>query len=133
MKVLITGSKGQLGIALNKLLSKRKDIEIVNTDIYDMDITNIEDVRKVLNKYNPNYVINCAAYTKVDECETHQDLAFKVNADGVKNIAVVTKEIDATLIHVSTDYVFDGTKKEAYNEDDKTNPQSVYGKSKQAG
>ena len=125
MKVLITGSKGQLGIALNKLLSKRKDIEIVNTDIDDMDITNIEDVRKVLNKYNPNYVINCAAYTKVDECETHQDLAFKVNADGVKNIAVVTKEIDATLIHVSTDYVFDGTKKEAYNEDDKTNPQSV--------
>ena len=133
MKVLITGSKGQLGIALNKLLSKRKDIEIVNTDIDDMDITNIEDVRKVLNKYNPNYVINCAAYTKVDECETHQDLAFKVNADGVKNIAVVTKEIDATLIHVSTDYVFDGTKKEAYNEDDKTNPQSVYGKSKKAG
>lgn len=130
MKVLITGSKGQLGIALNKLLSKRKDIEIVNTDIDDMDITNIEDVRKVLNKYNPNYVINCAAYTKVDECETHQDLAFKVNADGVKNIAVATKEIDATLIHVSTDYVFDGTKKEAYNEDDKTNPQSVYGKSK---
>ena len=125
MKVLITGSKGQLGIALNKLLSKRKDIEIVNTDIDDMDITNIEDVRKVLNKYNPNYVINCAAYTKVDECETHQDLAFKVNADGVKNIAVATKEIDATLIHVSTDYVFDGTKKEAYNEDDKTNPQSV--------
>lgn len=111
MKVLITGSKGQLGIALNKLLSKRKDIEIVNTDIDDMDITNIEDVRKVLNKYNPNYVINCAAYTKVDECETHQDLAFKVNADGVKNIAVATKEIDATLIHVSTDYVFDGTKK----------------------
>ncbi len=133
MKVLITGSKGQLGIALNKLLSKRKDIEIVNTDIDDMDITNIEDVRKVLNKYNPNYVINCAAYTKVDECETHQDLAFKVNADGVKNIAVATKEIDATLIHVSTDYVFDGTKKEAYNEDDKTNPQSVYGKSKKAG
>ena len=133
MKVLITGSKGQLGIALNKLLSKRNDIEIVDTDIDDMDITNIEDVRKVLNKYNPNYVINCAAYTKVDECETHQDLAFKVNADGVKNIAVVTKEIDATLIHVSTDYVFDGTKKEAYNEDDKTNPQSVYGKSKKAG
>ena len=79
MKVLITGSKGQLGIALNKLLSKRNDIEIVDTDIDDMDITNIEDVRKVLNKYNPNYVINCAAYTKVDECETHQDLAFKVN------------------------------------------------------
>ena len=89
MKVLITGSKGQLGIALNKLLSKRKDIEIVNTDIDDMDITNIEDVRKVLNKYNPNYVINCAAYTKVDECETHQDLAFKVNADGVKKNSVV--------------------------------------------
>ena len=133
MKVLITGSKGQLGIALNKLLSKRKDIEIVNTDIDDMDITNIEDVRKVLNKYNPNYVINCAAYTKVDECETHQDLAFKVNADGVKNIAVVTKEIDATLIHVSTDYVFEGNGTKPYTEFDAPNPVSAYGKTKLEG
>ena len=135
MKVLITGSKGQLGIALNKLLSKRKDIEIVNTDIDDMDITNIEDVRKVLNKYNPNYVINCAAYTAVDKAEENYDLADKINGDGPTNLAKAAKKVGAKLVHISTDYVFGGNLdiSKDYKEDDEKHPVTAYGKTKLHG
>ncbi len=80
-----------------------------------------------------NYIINCSGYTNVDRAETEKELAFKINGDGVKNISLIAKELDALLIHISTDYVFDGKKKEPYNEDDKTNSLSVYGKSKLKG
>lgn len=129
MKILVTGANGQLGRALQKVLIN-EEIELLLTDTKEMDITDANSVKKVFNKFEPEIVINCAAFTNVDKCETEEELAFKINAEGPRNLVKMCLEYDACLVHISTDYVFDGEKSEPYAEEDIPNPQSVYGKSK---
>lgn len=129
MKILVTGANGQLGRALQKVLIN-EEIELLLTDTKEMDITDANSVKKVFNKFEPEIVINCAAFTNVDKCETEEELAFKINAEGPRNLVKMCLEYDACLVHISTDYVFDGEKSEPYDEEDIPNPQSVYGKSK---
>lgn len=131
-KILITGSKGQLGKAINKEL-KDTNIEVINTDMKEMDITDYDEVSKTICELRPDIIINCAAYTKVESAEENIDLAFKINADGVKNIALAAKKTNAVLVHVSTDYIFDGKKESDYDEEDIPNPLSQYGLSKLKG
>jgi len=130
MKILIFGAKGMLGTDLMKVFS---DFAPIGLDIDNIDITQEDQVKKVLTEIKPQIVINAAAYTKVDDCEKNQELAFRVNGEAIGFIAKACHEVGATLIHFSTDYVFDGKKKEGYNEDDQPNPISIYGKSKLLG
>lgn len=129
-KIIITGCNGQLGREMNRLYAGNTDIELVNTDVEELDITSIDAVMKFTKEVNPYAIINCAAYTAVDACETNQDLAFKVNTIGPRNLAIAARETGAKLLHVSTDYVFDGTKETPYYEYDPICPQSVYGSTK---
>src|SRR3989338_8906976 len=99
----------------------------------ELDIVDLEKVRERLESIRPDVVINCSAYTKVDDCETNRELAFKINAEAVLNIAKACEELGATLIHFSTDYVFDGKNSEGYKEDDVPSPINIYGESKLAG
>lgn len=126
-KIIVTGSNGQLGREINKFYADKRGIEFVNTDVDELDITDIEAVMELARGEKPYAIINCAAYTAVDACETNQDLAFKINTLGPRNLAIAASEVGAKLVHISTDYVFDGTKQTPYMEYDKTNPQSVYG------
>ena len=132
-KVLITGCNGQLGRALNTLLADKKDIEIINTDVDTLDICNAEQVSALVQKEQPDTIINCAAHTAVDKCETDQENAARINALGPKNLAAAAKENDAQIVQVSTDYVFDGNTKKPYVETDTPCPQSVYGSTKLDG
>jgi dTDP-4-dehydrorhamnose reductase len=133
MKVLIVGSKGMLGTDLTKTFDT-KDIELVSADSTEIDITDIDTTRRFIAKHNPDIVINAAAYTNVDDCETEIELAYKVNALGPRNIAVACNEINAAIVQISTDYVFDGETNINYKEDFYNyNPLSVYGKSKLDG
>lgn len=132
-KILITGSNGQLGIALNRLYVSQKEVKIINTDVEDLDITDIEAVEKIVNKIKPEFIINCAAYTRVDECETNEETVYRINALGPRNLSIISKKYNCTLVHISTDYVFDGNNKIPYTEDDKPNPKSIYGKTKLEG
>ena len=132
MKILVTGAKGMLGQDLCPILED-EGYEVIETDIDNLDITNSENTENVLSSHKPNYVIHCAAYTNVDKAEEDEVNAFKINAQGTKNIANACKKLGITLIYISTDYVFDGEKKGKYLPSDKTNPQNVYGKSKLAG
>jgi len=117
-KIIITGCNGQLGREINRLYEGRRDIELINTDVEDLDITDINDVINLSKRVEPYAIVNCAAYTAVDACETNQDIAFKVNALGPRNLAIAARETGAKLVHVSTDYVFDGTKTTPYYESD---------------
>ena len=120
-----------LGTDLMALLSAQH--QTVGVDLEEMDITRRQDVLKSLSSLSPDVVINAAAYTDVDGSETNEALAFRVNADGPENIALACREQGAHFIHVSTDYVFDGRKQEAYEVDDRPNPVGVYGRSKWEG
>jgi len=133
MKIVIIGSKGQLGSDCCKILAK--DNDITACDIPQIDIGSQESVDTYLNAITPDSIINCAAYTAVDACEDELQLSWKVNAEGPKHLAKAADRLGSRLIHVSTDYVFDGHKKPpgAYIETDPTNPLSQYGKSKLAG
>ena len=131
MKVLIVGAQGMLGSDLMQSLSDTQ--QVVGTDIGDFDITDRKETSHALSKIKPEWVINAAAYTQVDRCEAESELAFKVNAEGVKNLALACTGIQAKLFHVSTDYVFDGKKREPYVEGDAPLPISVYGHSKLKG
>lgn len=130
LKILITGVNGMLGQDLVSCLHK---YEIMGCDIYELDITNLSMVKSILFTFKPDIVINCAACTDVDGCETNIDHAFSVNGLGPRNLAVVCNELNIPLVHFSTDYVFDGKGSSPYKEWDNVDPQSIYGKSKLLG
>jgi dTDP-4-dehydrorhamnose reductase len=133
MVVLVTGANGQLGQALQSIAGNYRSIDFVFCSSSDLDITNKENCETVFNKINPDYCINTAAYTAVDKAESEPDKAQLINVFGAKNIAETCKEFDVKLIHISTDFVFDGTKSSPYNEMDLPNPKGVYGQTKLDG
>lgn len=133
MKIIITGAQGQLGQELVKQLDKKYEYDVIKTDRDTLDITNIENVNTFILERNPDVVINCAAHTAVDLCETDIENAYKINAIGPRNLAIVCEKIGAKLVQVSTDYVFDGNGTRPYREDDINCPNSVYGTSKLMG
>lgn len=132
MKVLVTGSNGQLGYDIIKELEKRK-IEYVATTSQNMDITIKEDVERVVREVEPTHIIHCAAYTAVDKAETEVQLCNKVNIQGTENLVEICKELGITLMYFSTDYVFGAVGDKPNKVDDELNPQSVYAKSKYEG
>ncbi|WP_294200739.1 dTDP-4-dehydrorhamnose reductase [uncultured Chryseobacterium sp.] len=133
-KMLVIGGNGQLGCCIRKIASEFElDYEFSFTDSQTVDITNEDQVNSFFTEYKPDYCINASAYTAVDLAEKENEKAFAVNADGVGYLAQACKDINAILIHVSTDYVFDGETNLCYSEDDFTNPIGVYGESKLKG
>ena len=131
--LLITGSQGQLGSELARLEKIFPNLTFFFTDRRSLDITNFEDVEKFVSENNITVIINCAAYTNVDEAENEPISANKINHLSVKNLAEIAKKYAIKLIHISTDYVFDGTSKTPYLENSETNPQNEYGNSKLKG
>ena len=132
MKILLTGANGQLGREIQKQY-KGKDVELILTDVAELDITDVNAVNKFVNEKKPEVIINCAAHTQVDKCEEQVDLAYKINAIGPKNLATAANSIGAEIVQVSTDYVFSGEDSSPLTEFEATNPQSVYGKTKLGG
>lgn len=131
MKILITGSNGMLGHDLIEVL--KDDHELILTTSKTLDITDKNHTIEFICENKPDIVINSAAYTDVDGCETNQETAYAVNGDGVKNLALACKEVDCPLVHISTDYIFNGKNTRPWVEDDEIGPVSVYGKSKLKG
>jgi dTDP-4-dehydrorhamnose reductase len=127
--ILVIGAKGMLGRDLMRILADKAR----GVDIEEIDITSLESVQRMLLTLRPKVVINAAAYTDVDGCESNRELAMQVNGEGVAHLALICREIGAKLVQVSTDYVFDGSKHSPWQEDDPTSPLSVYGESKLAG
>jgi dTDP-4-dehydrorhamnose reductase len=132
-KILVTGSNGQLGKELKKISASFPQFEFIFLSKEDLPIHHFEMVRHYFNTYQPQYLINCAAYTAVDRAEQEKDRAFQINGEAVGVLAAVCKEHHCKFIHISTDYVFDGTATVPYKEDSPTDPQSVYGVSKLEG
>lgn len=132
MKVLVTGANGQLGYDVVKELQKQ-NIECCGASRQDFDIVDFESTENFIKNYMPDAVIHCAAYTAVDKAEDEQGLCYLVNASATENIAEICKKINAKMLYISTDYVFDGTKDGFYEVDDKPNPINVYGKTKLIG
>lgn len=132
-KIIVTGCNGQLGRAINKELAGNSELELVNTDVGELDITSVDEVLKLAREVKPYAIINCAAHTAVDACETDRDNAYRINAIGPRNLSIAATETGAKLIHISTDYVFDGKGTRPYLEFDAPNPQGMYGKTKLAG
>lgn len=130
MKILIVGANGQLG---HELITVSNRHDVLAVDVDKLDITDLQAVKEVVKVFKPDAVINAAAYTAVDKAESERDLAFAVNRDGPAHLAESCAEAAIPLIHVSTDYVFDGNKNSAYIEHDPTAPLGVYGESKLAG
>jgi dTDP-4-dehydrorhamnose reductase len=131
-KVLVSGSGGQLGLELSELLPQRGH-EVVAFSREELDVADFGAVRLALEEHSPDIVLNAAAYTSVDGCETEQDLAYRVNALGPRNLAQLCGEWSCELLNVSTNYVFDGASKRPYEPFDTPNPISVYGRTKLAG
>lgn len=132
-KIIVTGCNGQLGRAINQELSGNREIEFINTDVAELDITSIDKVMELARQVRPYAIINCAAHTGVDACETDVDNAYRINAIGPRNLSIAATETGAKMIHISTDYVFDGNADQPYLEFDSPNPQGVYGITKLAG
>lgn len=132
MNILVIGSGGQLGKDMIIHL-KKNNHNVIETDFPSIDISKIDSVSSVIRQTRPDTVINCAAFTAVDDCETKQETAFAINATGPQNIAKCCNDIGAKCIHISTDYVFDGKNDVPYIESDATNPATIYGKSKLEG
>jgi len=128
-KTAIIGANGQLGSDLSKIYGE----DAVKLTRKELDVTDLPMCKKVLKEINPEAIINCAAYVRVDDAETFPLEAFHVNSIGAKNIAIISKELKATNVYISTDYVFDGRKRTPYTEDDPPNPINVYGMSKYFG
>jgi len=132
MKVLVTGASGQLGVDTVAVL-KRKGYNVLGCDRSQLDITDLEQCQQIIDQYDPDVIIHCAAYTAVDAAETDVDGAYLINATGSRNIAVAAEAVQAKMIYISTDYVFNGQGDSPYQEYDNTDPQGIYGKSKRAG
>ena len=131
MKLLITGARGQLGLALQRRVSSEH--EVVAVGYAELDISDAAACARIIAQMRPDVVLNCAAYTAVDKAETDRETAFAINALGAENIAIACAANGAFPIHFSTDYVFDGTATEPYVETNQTNPLGVYGQSKLQG
>ncbi len=138
-KIIVTGCNGQLGRAINQVYAGKSDYELVNTDVIEGDgitslnITDVDQVLAFARQVKPYAIINCAAHTNVDKCETDVDNAYRINAIGPRNLSIAATETGARLIHVSTDYVFEGNDPNPRTEFDKVNPISMYGRTKLAG
>lgn len=133
MKILVTGCKGQVGTSLVGLLELRDDVELIALDRDRLDITERQAVESIVVELAPDIIVNAAAYTAVDKAEIDIPLATAINRDGPLFLAEAAQKVGAALLHISTDYVFDGRKKDAYTEQDLTSPQSVYGQTKLEG
>ena len=133
MKVLITGSNGQLGSEIKELASNYKKLDFVFKDLPELDICDFEALQAFISDYSINTVINCAAYTAVDKAEDDPEIAKKVNSNGVLNLVNALQTVNGKLIHISTDYVFDGNHFLPYKESDAVSPIGVYGETKRAG
>lgn len=133
MVVLVTGANGQLGQAIHFIVKNYPEIDFVFCDSATLDITNIDSCNQIFATYTPDYCVNTAAYTAVDRAETEQEKAFAVNVLGAKILAEVCKIHDTVLLHVSTDFVFDGKKTTPYTEQDTPHPTGVYGQTKREG
>lgn len=131
-KLLVTGCNGQLGRAINKQYANT-EYELVNTDVAELDITSVDAVVKKMKEVKPYAIINCAAHTGVDACETDRDNAYRINAIGPRNLSIAATEVGAKMVHISTDYVFEGNGAKPYTEFDAVNPQGMYGYTKLAG
>lgn len=132
MKILVTGAGGQLGKDVVRLFGKAGH-QVLSSDRDTLDITDYDMCLERVQKFKPDAVVHCAAYTAVDLAESDIDAAYKVNAIGTRNMVVAAEQIKSKFCYISTDYVFDGTATSSYQEYDNTNPQSIYGKSKRAG
>ena len=132
MNILVTGANGQLGNEMRRVSLQSSD-HYIFTDVAELDITNIEAVRSMVAEQKVEVIVNCAAYTAVDKAEEDEAMAYLLNATAVANLATAAKEHNATLIHVSTDYVFDGKGCRPYTEEQPTSPTSVYGRTKLQG
>jgi len=133
IRVLVIGSRGQVGTCLVSQLTQRADVELFTFDRQELDITNSNSVISCVESVQPNVIINAAAYTAVDKAEQDSQQCYAVNADAVESLAKAASKVDALMLHISTDYVFDGESDKPYKELDAENPQSVYGKSKLEG
>ncbi len=131
--ILVTGSKGQLGNEMQVIAKNVTDCIFHFTDVEELDITNTDAIEDFVVGNKIDFIVNCAAYTAVDKAETDIELCYKINAEAVKNIAEVALKHNIKLIHVSTDYVFNGENFKPYSEDDDVSPVSIYGKSKLEG
>ena len=133
MKILVTGAYGQLGRELHKVLEEKHPGITTYTDADTLDITDRKSLSTFLERGDFTHIINCAAFTAVDKAENDQALCYKINSEAVQNIASVAADLGTKVLHVSTDYVFDGKSYCPYRESDKVNPLSVYGNSKRKG
>lgn len=133
MKYLITGGTGQLGYDIIKELINRNEKDYLAPSSKKMDITNQKQVEKIILNYKPDIIFHCAAYTAVDKAEEDKENCYNINVNGTKNIVSVAEKINAKVVYISTDYVFDGTKEGIYEIDDKTNPINYYGYTKLMG
>ena len=133
MKVLVTGANGQLGRSLQKIKDNYPDLDFLFTDIEELDITNNAEVMVFFDRHKPDYCVNTAAYTNVDKAETDWKLNFKVNAKGPQNLAIACKKNNTTLIHISSDYVYNNDSDEIMTESHRTIPEGEYAKSKLEG
>ena len=132
-RILVTGANGQLGLSIKDIAADYPELEFIFANSQDLDITNPEMVNVLFQTGRFDYCINCAAYTNVEQAEKTPELAFKVNAEGVKSLSLACKENQVVLVHISTDYVFDGEKESPYTIHDSTNPINQYGRSKLVG
>lgn len=132
LKIWITGASGQIGTAINKSLNPL-GYEVLDTDIDSLDITELKEVLNFCKSNRPQVIINCAAIANEKECTDNPEKAYKVNALGARNLAIAAEKVSAKLVQISTDDVFDGLSSEPITEFDRTNPQTVYGKSKEYG
>lgn len=133
MRVIITGCSGQVGSCLTRLLTKSDNTAVLALDREHLDITSQDSVNAVVAEFRPTVIINAAAHTAVDRAEEEVELSYAINCDGPKYLAEAAQSVGAAILHISTDYVFEGNKAGEYLETDITNPQGVYGKSKLAG
>jgi len=133
IKILVTGAEGQLGSSIKLISGKYRDFCFDYTDIKELDICDADSVERYIQLSRPDYIVNCAAYTNVDRAESEPDICYQLNAEAVRNLRDAARQIDAGIIHLSTDYVFSGKQERPYEESDPTGPESIYGKSKLMG